>query len=115
MAERRQLPGGDDPDEIRANLLKIGDDPAHDAWARWGHLIHYVNGRSTMIGIQKLTAMVQAIVRSAAERADDRGATAVEYGLIVALIAAIIVGVVTTVGTDVQNAFQIVANALPTP
>lgn len=43
---------------------------------------------------------------------EDRGATAVEYGLLVALIAAIIVGVVTTLGTQIQGAFQTVSNAL---
>ena len=43
---------------------------------------------------------------------DDRGATAVEYGLIVALIAAVIVGVVTTLGTKIAAAFQTVVNAL---
>jgi pilus assembly protein Flp/PilA len=37
---------------------------------------------------------------------DERGATAVEYGMIVALIAAVIVGVVATVGTQVDNAFN---------
>jgi len=31
---------------------------------------------------------------------DDDGATAVEYGLMVALIAAVIVGVVTAIGTQ---------------
>lgn len=35
----------------------------------------------------------------------DRGATAVEYGLIVALIAAVIIVVVTTLGTDIRTAF----------
>ena len=44
---------------------------------------------------------------------DEEGATAVEYGLIVALIAAIIVGVVATLGTQIQTAFQTVVNALP--
>ncbi len=39
-------------------------------------------------------------------RTDESGATAVEYGLIVALIAAIIVGVVATVGGQVAAAFQ---------
>jgi pilus assembly protein Flp/PilA len=43
---------------------------------------------------------------------DDRGATAVEYGLIVALIAAVIVAVVATLGTQIQTAFQTVSNAL---
>jgi pilus assembly protein Flp/PilA len=38
-------------------------------------------------------------------RGDDRGATAVEYGLIVALIAAVIIVVVTTLGTNIRTAF----------
>ena len=42
---------------------------------------------------------------------DDRGATAVEYGLIVALIAAVIIVVVGTLGKQVNDAFQsVVAN-----
>lgn len=43
---------------------------------------------------------------------EDRGATAVEYGLIVALIAAIIVAVVATLGQDVLKGFQTVETAL---
>lgn len=42
----------------------------------------------------------------------DEGATAVEYGLLVALIAAIIVGVVATLGGQIQAAFQTVVTAL---
>ncbi len=41
--------------------------------------------------------------------ADERGATAVEYGMIVALIAAIIVGIVGTVGGQVKTAFETVS------
>jgi pilus assembly protein Flp/PilA len=37
---------------------------------------------------------------------EDRGATAVEYGLLVALIAAIIVVVVSVLGKKVSNAFE---------
>jgi len=44
---------------------------------------------------------------------DEEGATAVEYGLIVALIAAVIVGTVDTVGDRVLLGFQKVMNALP--
>jgi pilus assembly protein Flp/PilA len=43
---------------------------------------------------------------------DDRGATAVEYGLMVALIAAVIVAVVATLGGQINNAFQTVSNAI---
>lgn len=43
----------------------------------------------------------------------DEGATAVEYGLIVALIAAVIVGVVAILGGQITTAFQTVVDALP--
>jgi pilus assembly protein Flp/PilA len=46
-------------------------------------------------------------------RDEEEGATAVEYGLLVALIAAIIVGVVAILGTQIQAAFQTVVDALP--
>lgn len=43
---------------------------------------------------------------------DDRGATAVEYGLMVALIAAVIVTAVTLIGTNLTSIFNNVANAI---
>jgi pilus assembly protein Flp/PilA len=45
---------------------------------------------------------------------DDRGATAVEYGLLVALIALVIIGVVTTLGTKLSSIFGNVSSSLPT-
>ncbi len=45
--------------------------------------------------------------------ADEQGATAVEYGLFVALIAAVIVLLVKTTGESVSAAFTKVNNALP--
>jgi pilus assembly protein Flp/PilA len=45
-------------------------------------------------------------------RRDDRGATAVEYGLIVALIAAVIIAVVATLGTAVSSAFNNVVSKM---
>jgi pilus assembly protein Flp/PilA len=42
----------------------------------------------------------------------DRGATAVEYGLLVALIAAVIVAIVIVVGHQVSNAFNSVSSNL---
>jgi pilus assembly protein Flp/PilA len=42
---------------------------------------------------------------------DDRGATGVEYGLIVAAIAAVIIAVVFTLGGKVEAAFQSVVDA----
>lgn len=43
----------------------------------------------------------------------EKGATAVEYGLLVALIAAVIIGVVATLGTQIQVAFQTIVDELP--
>ncbi len=43
----------------------------------------------------------------------EQGATAVEYGLLVALIAAVIVVVVALLGTTIRDAFQTVVDNLP--
>jgi pilus assembly protein Flp/PilA len=43
---------------------------------------------------------------------DEEGATAVEYGIMVALIAAVIIAVVATLGTRVQEAFQSIVDSL---
>jgi pilus assembly protein Flp/PilA len=43
----------------------------------------------------------------------ERGATAVEYGIMVALIAAVIILVVTAVGRKTSNAFETVNQNLP--
>jgi pilus assembly protein Flp/PilA len=42
----------------------------------------------------------------------DQGATAVEYGLLVALIAAVIVAIVLVLGRQVSTAFQSVSQAI---
>jgi len=47
-------------------------------------------------------------------RNKDKGATAVEYGLMVALIAAVIVVVVTALGTSIQTKFKVACNAIVT-
>jgi len=44
---------------------------------------------------------------------EEKGATAVEYGLLVALIAAVIVGTVATLGTDILKGFTTITTALP--
>jgi pilus assembly protein Flp/PilA len=44
----------------------------------------------------------------------DEGATAVEYGLLVALIAAVIVGTVTTLGTNLDTLFGSIRDAIST-
>ena len=44
---------------------------------------------------------------------DEEGATAVEYGMMVALIAAVIVATVVLLGEQIQVAFQTIVDALP--
>jgi len=44
--------------------------------------------------------------------ADENGATAIEYGLIVALIAVVIITAVTTLGNKLNNAFTAINNGL---
>ncbi|WP_243310512.1 Flp family type IVb pilin [Fundidesulfovibrio agrisoli] len=44
---------------------------------------------------------------------EEDGASAVEYGLLVALIAAVIVTVVKTLGTQINTAFETVSGKLP--
>ena len=43
---------------------------------------------------------------------DERGATAIEYGLIAALVAVAIIGALTVLGTELSNIFQYVADTL---
>jgi pilus assembly protein Flp/PilA len=43
---------------------------------------------------------------------DESGATAVEYGLLVALIAVVIIGAVTTLGTNLSDKFDEVARGV---
>jgi len=51
-------------------------------------------------------ARIEATVRN------ERGASAVEYGLLVALIAIIIIVAVTTLGSHLSDVFQNTANSI---
>ena len=46
---------------------------------------------------------------------EDKGASAVEYGLLVALIAAVIVGAVTLLGGNLKATFEYVATIVLKP
>jgi pilus assembly protein Flp/PilA len=60
--------------------------------------------------------MYRLIARVLPRRADrDRGATAVEYGLMVALIAAVIVAAVLTLGVNLDTIFQNTSTCVGTP
>ncbi|MCZ6743048.1 MAG: Flp family type IVb pilin [Alphaproteobacteria bacterium] len=43
---------------------------------------------------------------------DESGATAIEYGLIAALIAVVIIAAITVVGTELQDTFTSISDAL---
>lgn len=58
----------------------------------------------------KAYARARALVNSA--RSNEEGATAVEYGLIVALIAVVIITAVTLVGTNLDAIFDFIAGEL---
>jgi pilus assembly protein Flp/PilA len=59
----------------------------------------------------KISMLLHSLLTTPLSR-DDRGATAVEYGLMVALIAAVIVAVVATLGQQINNAFTSVSNSI---
>ena len=46
---------------------------------------------------------------------DDKGTSAVEYGLLVAMIAAVIVGAVTLVGGNLKTTFDYVSSIVLKP
>jgi len=48
----------------------------------------------------------------AGRKDEEKGATAVEYGLLVALIAAVIIGVVVTLGGQINTAFTSISDQL---
>jgi len=62
-----------------------------------------------------LSLLVKFQVNAAAMLSDrrDRGATAVEYGLMVALIAVVIITAVSLLGTKLEALFQSVNVRLP--
>ncbi len=43
---------------------------------------------------------------------DESGATAIEYGLIAALISVVIIGVLSTLGTNLNTKFKLIADEL---
>jgi pilus assembly protein Flp/PilA len=67
----------------------------------------------------KLVVMSQLAFANVTDRVrsdrEDRGATAVEYGLLVALVAAVIVAAVVLFGNKIVDIFNVTTNAIPTP
>ncbi|GAA4106098.1 Flp family type IVb pilin [Enteractinococcus coprophilus] len=65
-----------------------------------------------MIRIYTLIATLQSFVNDRFEDRKDRGATAVEYGLLVGLIAVAIIAAVLTLGGDLKGLFEKVSKSL---
>lgn len=57
--------------------------------------------------------MLKLYTRFQVWSASDEGATAVEYGLMVALIAVVIITAVALIGTNLSTMFDNVADKLP--
>ena len=62
--------------------------------------------------METLTRIYISMTNRAVRAKDEDGATAVEYGLLVALIAAVIIVVVGLLGEQIQEAFQSVVDGL---
>ena len=61
-----------------------------------------------------LMVSMMAFVAGVKDRfSNEKGATAVEYGLLVALIAAVIITLVATLGGQINTAFQTIVDEMP--
>ena len=58
---------------------------------------------------------LQILLNARFAKMEERGATAVEYGLLVALIAAVIVGVVFLLGDTLEGVFTDVEESISNP
>jgi pilus assembly protein Flp/PilA len=65
-----------------------------------------------MEGGESMLALYEYLQNRLAEIRNEDGATAVEYGIMVALIAVAIVTIVTTLGTTLADKFQEVVTAI---
>lgn len=59
-----------------------------------------------------MVSMIAFVAGVKDRMASEKGATAVEYGLMVALIAVVIIGAVTLIGTNLDTLFRAVAGSL---
>jgi pilus assembly protein Flp/PilA len=59
-----------------------------------------------------LLGLYSTLMSRLAGSANERGASAVEYGLLVALIAVVIIGAVTLLGGNLEDIFDTIADAI---
>jgi pilus assembly protein Flp/PilA len=75
------------------------------------------SGQSKSIKIRKTVRTMSSLlhvftrVQNRVQMRDERGATGVEYGMLVALIAAVMAVTVKALGTKINTAFTTVSNA----
>ena len=62
--------------------------------------------------LQFMTIMLVNDLKAKRDEVNERGATAVEYGLMVALIAVVIITAVTTLGTNLSEKFTDVGGSV---
>ncbi len=62
--------------------------------------------------LEKLQLMAIMLINDAKTKRDERGATAVEYGLMVALIAIVIIAAVTLLGNKISSLFNEAATTI---
>ncbi|MFC7725118.1 Flp family type IVb pilin [Nocardioides sp. GCM10028917] len=62
--------------------------------------------------LQFVTIMLVNDLKAKRDEINERGATAVEYGLMVALIAVVIIGAVTALGTGLNAKFNTVKDSV---
>lgn len=62
-----------------------------------------------------MKVLVKALNFFTARRDDEKGASMVEYGLLVGLIAIVVIGALELLGTGISDLFTEAENALPTP
>lgn len=65
-----------------------------------------------MYGLAAYLTTMLHVVTDRFEKRDERGATAVEYGLLVGLIAVVIIVAVTLLGTKLNGMFNGIATSL---
>jgi pilus assembly protein Flp/PilA len=72
---------------------------------RFGVCFHLRQSAAAATKIVPATSQRDQVMKKFASRfmSDQSGATAIEYGLIVALIAVVIIGAVTTLGTNLNT------------
>jgi pilus assembly protein Flp/PilA len=63
--------------------------------------------------VKLYAALISLVAASQARLREEKGATAVEYGLMVGLIAAVIIATVVLLGNKLNTLFASITTALP--